>query len=718
MPRSLRLIQFYFKWILNKSLRQPRAVVALSLVFFILFGYLAQNLRQIVSIVDQLDPQMRSTQELKRVKDLFGSESSLGFVVEPEGPFFKLADLCLLQNQVNDIVFNHHSIEGVMSPYKIRQAVETSDKLMYVRILPSPCGAPEMQSNPLAPLKNSPWEKIVTDSEARDFAVSIRMKELETLGKFGTFDPQAVDDLIGSIKEKIPFKIWFMGTSAQQLFTMKGLAQSQILNFLVVLIIWCGFRLLFGTWRSGAIFLFTLFFSATAVFGLMGLLGYGMDPLSSCLFLMIAVASIEDFIFISYYQMKENGSFKKTFRQMITASFFTSLTTMMGFGSLVVSDLESIRRFGAMAAIGSFVEWGCVFLVVPSFMGVFPSWQRWVRKEKAWFYKISNQAVKRSPPRWLVHISLLVFVVAGFSVGNLRLSQTPTEVFPTDHPFQRGMEYIKKTRGWVADASLVFEPNFPELKKSEILSIIATNPLVTKIESYDGIENFVSKNIQNSTLTKETVSFELSQTSFSKRFNADSGEKRVILYLQTTNTEELNNFREKVSKLCPQKECWLAGEYIGFADFSKSLIRTLFNSLFLSLFLVALVVLYLTKALKRENFVAVMLSALWGPAWMLVAIYAFDLSVNFVTCIVASTLIGLTGDNAIQYMFGGVRLLEGIERRGIGSVQCALIMALCCLSFAFSYFEPPRTMGILLAAGFMMSLIGDVWVLKGLIKQK
>ncbi len=662
---------------------------------------------------------MRSTQELKRTKELFGAQTSLGFIVEPRGDFFQWTDLCLIQKQVNEIVFAHPQVEGFMSPYKIRQAVATIDKLSYPRLLPSPCETSLVaESNPLSPLMNSPWNSVVTDRNARDFAVSLRVRDLEVPGRYGSFDPGAVDDLIHSIQEKIPLKTWVTGTAAQQLYMMKGLAQTPLLNLLVILIVGGGFRLLFGTWRSGAIFLFTLFFSTTLVFGLMGLLGYPIDPLSSCLFLMIAVASIQDFIFISYDRMKSERNYKHSFRQLITPSFFTSLTTVLGFGSLVISHLQSIRRFGALAALGSMLEWACVFLIVPSFMILFPSWQNWVRRERAWFYRVSQAVTLKSPPRGLARLSLLVFVGAGFAVQNFKLSQNPSEVFPRGHPFQQGMEYIKKTRGWVADASLVFEKNLNSLRRAEILATVAQDPLVTRTETYDQVEKFVSQNIPAAPLTQDLVSDELKHSSFSERYNADSGEGRAILYLQTTDTEKLNQLREKVVRLCPQKECWLAGEFIGFADFSMALIHTLFDSLFLSLCLVALVIFYLTRATGKKYFWAAMLSALWGPAWMLVSIYLFGLSVNFVTCIVASTLVGLTGDNAIQYMFGGRHLEKGIENRGIGSIQCAIIMALCCLTFTGSYFEPPRTLGILLSAGFIVSLLGDLWVLKALLKPK
>ncbi|WP_413289276.1 MMPL family transporter [Bdellovibrio sp. HCB337] len=715
MKKSLRLLDILFKRSVRFGFKYPRALVFLSTALFIFCGVLSSRLTQVVSIEDQLDSSMESTRDLKQIKSLFGSETNLGFILEPKTEFFSLTDLCLIQKEVNDIVFSHPQVDGFMSPYKIRKAVSDADTISYFRVLPSPCEG-SFEGNPLGALTNSPWATVVTDRTARDFAVSLRMKDLEVPGKFGTYDPDAVEELLKVIQEKIPFKIWWTGTSAQQLFTMKGMAQSQYINLAVILIIGLSMRLLFGTWRGGAIFLLTLFFTSSIVYGGMALVGHPVDPLSVCLFLMIAVASIEDFVFLSYYKMGRNIPWRKAFYRMTMPCFFTSLTTMLGFGSLVVSDLESIRRFGAWAAFGCFVEWISVFVLIPAFMQVFPSWQNYIRKDKAWFYKVSTEASKWSPPKRLAQISLLVFVLAFFSVKNFRLSQTPSEMFPKDHPFQQAIEYIKETRGWVADASLVFEKHVSEDQKKTIIAELRKDPLIVKVETYEQLVSYVSSDIGRP-LEKEMIAREVDISTLSDRYKADDGEERAILYLQTTNTEKLNIFREKVKSICPNKECWLAGEFVGFADFSKSLIETLFESLFLSLFLVGGIIFYLSRATGKKYFLPIMASAFWGPSIMLCGIYVFDLSINFVTCIVASTLVGLTGDNAIQYLFGGNDLDEGIEDRGVGSIQCASVMFICCLSFLGSYFEPPRALGLLLAAGFLFSLVGDLWVLKALIKK-
>lgn len=216
-------------------------------------------------------------------------------------------------------------------------------------------------------------------------------------------------------------------------------------------------------------------------------------------------------------------------------------------------------------------------------------------------------------------------------------------------------------------------------------------------------------------LTRAMVERELALTDLSQRYLNAAGDERVVVYLRTSNTEKLNDLRKKIEHLCPHNECWVSGEFVGFADFSQSLITTLFESLFLSVMIVASVVVMLALVYQQRPLVlGLLFSSLWGPAVLLSLICFFGISINFVTCVVASCLVGLTGDNAIMFLCHKENdIHEGIKQRAVGSVQTALMMSLCSLTFIFSYFEPPQMLGILLSIGFIASLIGDVWLLKG-----
>jgi hypothetical protein len=130
--------------------------------------------------------------------------------------------------------------------------------------------------------------------------------------------------------------------------------------------------------------------------------------------------------------------------------------------------------------------------------------------------------------------------------------------------------------------------------------------------------------------------------------------------------------------------------------------------------LVGTLVLGVLRAVGQRRPLAVLGAAFWGPAFMLAVLWWFQVPVTFLTCVFASVLLGLTGDNAIQYSCAGPRgrIVDGIGLRGGASIQVAVVMGLACLTFLGSDFVHSRRLGVLLALGFFASLIGDIWILK------
>jgi predicted RND superfamily exporter protein len=198
----------------------------------------------------------------------------------------------------------------------------------------------------------------------------------------------------------------------------------------------------------------------------------------------------------------------------------------------------------------------------------------------------------------------------------------------------------------------------------------------------------------------------------------DDGQMRGSLYLRDIDLGPLNATLDAVDEACRDTGCYAAGDLVSYAEYSNKVPTALLSSLSLCLVLVGLIVAMVSKATGRVGWVRVLAAAFWGPACLLVVLWIFQVPVNFLTCVFASVLVGLTGDNAIQYLFAGHGTVSrGIEQRGGASIQVALIMALVCLCFLGSAFVPSRRLGLLLALGVVASLIGDIWILRALARR-
>ncbi|HEX4923168.1 MAG TPA: hypothetical protein VFV50_03750, partial [Bdellovibrionales bacterium] len=199
------------------------------------------------------------------------------------------------------------------------------------------------------------------------------------------------------------------------------------------------------------------------------------------------------------------------------------------------------------------------------------------------------------------------------------------------------------------------------------------------------------------------------------------GIPRAQLYLRDISVADLQTLKARAEKICENWGCHVAGDLMAYSDFATKIPKTLLDSMSTSIFMVAGVVGFVALALGRtRHLAALLLSSFWGPCLMVIMMAALKIPMDFLKCIFASTLVGLAGDNAIQYLYASRTddLHDGIEHHGGASIQTATLMALTCLLYLGSYFDPPKTFGLIMAAGLMAGLAGDLFLLNGLLRRR
>jgi predicted RND superfamily exporter protein len=187
--------------------------------------------------------------------------------------------------------------------------------------------------------------------------------------------------------------------------------------------------------------------------------------------------------------------------------------------------------------------------------------------------------------------------------------------------------------------------------------------------------------------------------------------------VKSSDLLDYRNFREGLAKICDGETCTASGLIDLYADYTFSISRTLAESLVVSLVLVTLLMAFVIRGRRAPHGVYLVIASFWGPLVMLIILAVFRIPLNVYTCNCAAVLVGLTGDNAIQFVFASRRgrLGEALRSRRDGAIFTSVTMALGCLVFLASAFTPPRILGLLLFFGFLFCLLGDYWLLKGLL---
>lgn len=712
----LPLLQRILGGLLGFSLRHPGAFLLAAAMVVAVLATGVPRMRVILSLGDLEEEALPSTVRNREMKDVFGVGHSLGLVLVPQAPdgAFTADDIRRIREWIGRERADDDALVRVISAFELaRPVVRGFFGWHTVPLLVE--GTPAERRG----LLDSPWGGILTDRTGRDLAVEFAFKDTPGGGRYGSFDPAAVGALArrcaASLAPPGGVRAHLIGPTAFQYYALEGIRKFRVLNLAILALLLVMLRLLLGTWRAGVLLCGVLILAGLTVYGAMSLAGAPIDFLSTGLFLMLSVAALEDYLFLSYQQLQHRTDWRALFPQMLLPGFLTSLTTVIGFLSLCVSDLAIIRRFGLWAAFGATVEWVVTFLLLPAFMQIVPFFRTWTDPERSWRPGLPARLVALSLPRRVLFALLAVYVIAIPAALRLESSDSIVSLFGRSHPFRQGLEYLRESRGWVADISLVFPDVRREEENATVLASIARHPNVARVIDPYAIRSYMSRGRPEGPM--KPGGREARPGSGFRALVAEDGRMRAILYLRDVGLDRMNATLQAIRESCGGIGCYPAGDLVSYAEFASRVPSVLFKSFGTCLVLVGLLLAGLLHATGHGRPLPILTASFWGPALMIGLLWLLRVPLTFLTCVFASVQVGLTGDNTIQYLLARPDrpVTAGLGLRGGASILVALVMGLACLVFLGSSFVPSRRLGLLLAAGLLASAFGDIWILKGLI---
>ncbi len=713
----LRLLHDVLFRLHGLALRYPRTTLLASLLVVAGLACQIPRMKILLSLTDLVEEGLPSTARNRGLKEAFEVGNSVGVILAPETDegAFTAKEIGRIRSWIARQDSGNGALLRTLSPFDLQRRVRRGWRSRPAPLLER--GTP----GELRGLVDTPWGGILTDRAGRDIGIDFAFRDAPGGSRYGSFDPAVVGLLAKDCAAELGgggrVKAYFTGPAAFQYYALEGIKRFRFLNLLVLVVILVVFRVLFGTWRSGALLIGLLLFTGIVVYGAMSLAGAPIDFLSTGLFLILSVAALEDYLFLSYEQLARRTDWRGLFSGMLVPGFLTSLTTVIGFGSLCVSDLAIIRRFGFWAAFGASVEWVVTFLVLPPFLSLVRPCRTWTDPGRAWEVALPARLVRLSLPRRVAVLLLAVHALGAAGALRMESSDSVASLFPAAHPYRQGLEYVARSRDWIADISVVFPEARRRTANERALATLAAHPNVARVLDPYAIVDFVSGGRPEGYL--ERLEQGLGPTGKLRALFSEGGRTRAILYLKGISLKEMNATVRFVEEACRAVRCYPAGDLVSYAEFASKVPSVLFESFGASLLLVGLVLAGLLLLTGHGRLLPVLAASFWGPAFMMAALWILRVPLNYLTCVFASVLVGLAGDNTIQFLLARTEgsLASGMGRRGGASIQVALVMGLACLIFLGSSFVPSQRLGLLLAAGFAVSIVGDIWILKGLLER-
>jgi len=206
---------------------------------------------------------------------------------------------------------------------------------------------------------------------------------------------------------------------------------------------------------------------AVTSIGILGWLDWPVTVISSnfVALLLIITMSLMIHLIVRFRQVEReykllsyNDKVLETINSMFVPCAYTSLTTIVAFGSLMVSEIRPVIDFGKMMIMGVSLAFVLSFTLFPLFMLIKKKTSLDERKQSA-FFTFTNMLAKISDKRrWPVVIfSAIICGASGLGMSYLSVDNRFIDYFKSSTEIYQGMKVIDTELGGTTPLEIIIE---------------------------------------------------------------------------------------------------------------------------------------------------------------------------------------------------------------------------------------------------------------------
>ncbi len=456
---------------------------------------------------------------------------------------------------------------------------------------------------------------------------------------------------------------------------------------------------------------------------------------------------------------------RNTIQDKFIPCLYTTLTTIVGFSSLLLCDIKPVRTFGWMMSVGLVISLLLTFIFFPAeVMLLKKTLPLKKRKTHFAFLSIFAKLVEKNK-KAIIAISILVFIASGIGISRLEVENCFIDYFKHTTEIYKGLKFIDRNLGGTTPLDVIvefeekkieedefeeFEDEFesPQEKaywftydKMELIKkvhdyldslpqigkVLSLATFLKIIEKLNGrpLDNFelalLYKKLPpkfKETIIKPFISVEQNEARFVARIiDSDKNLRRNAL---------LNKIRhDLVQKIGLKKDQFhLAGVLVLYNNILQSLFRSQILTLGFTAFLLMLMFLVLFRSLKLA------LLAIFPNILPVIFILGFmgwmGIHLDVMTITIAAISMGIAVDDTIHYIhrfqqeFSNYRDYIQAMYRCHSTVAYAMFYTTLVITIGFSIlifsnFIPTIYFGILTGLAMIVALIADLSLLPALI---
>ena len=377
------------------------------------------------------------------------------------------------------------NVVSVISPTTIKQPVFTTFGMMEIPLLHP--DKPEKYSNDS--LRISKSKEYINTFFSADFkTISIVVNNVDIINKKESDELMtAMDELIKKYHFEI---IHYAGkTRGQKAYLtimnreVKLFLTASVLLVIIFLII--SFRSVYGT----LVPIITVFIAIIWTLGLMYFMGKKLDLMTMLLPTILFVVGMSDAVHILNRYIEElrknvskTAAIKITFKEVGLATLLTSLTTAVGFFTLMVVTVVPVKEFGIYSGIGVILAFLIAITLLPAILTLTnpPQIVHNKKMDTTWrklLAKLFLLSIKH--PKYTLTSYLFIILMAAIGAWQLKVDFHLLEDLNENHPLQQDFRFFEEHYSGVRPFELAIM-----LNESQDVFDYATIKELEKIENY------------------------------------------------------------------------------------------------------------------------------------------------------------------------------------------------------------------------------------------
>ena len=216
--------------------------------------------------------------------------------------------------------------------------------------------------------------------------------------------------------------------------------------------------------------LLSCFYAGLIMIGVLGLIGWKVTIISSnfLALMLIITISMNIHLIVRYRQLNRDhpdddqlALVKTTTHKMVKPCLYTALTTIMGFGSLVVSEIKPVIDFGWMMSAGLAVTFVTSFLLFPTLLMVMGKTGSKPTSDSDRFLLPAYLArLTETQGNKILVLAVMLTIVSVAGITQLRVENSFINYFSDDTEIYKGLKLIDEKLGGTTPLEILikFEP--------------------------------------------------------------------------------------------------------------------------------------------------------------------------------------------------------------------------------------------------------------------